>query len=186
MTDVALNGVRGREFGGFVLAVGLESRKAGVMARQVGVGGRLSGPVIFPPELTSKGNCISNQAKMVEGWSRGEREAFAKDGGFWGSEGVRRQVDDRNGGGVVGGGVIGGGGVVSGVGILGGLKFMRKFRRGVRGSGKVEVGGKRWFVGNKGWRGGKGVAKREAAASAEEIDTEIGKFVEFLLGEAIK
>ena len=42
---------------------------------------------------------------------------------------------------------------------------MRKFRRGVRGSGKVEVGGKRWFVGNKERRGGKGVAKREAAAS---------------------
>ena len=42
MTDVALNGVRRREFGGFVLAEGLESRKAGMMARQVGVGGRLS------------------------------------------------------------------------------------------------------------------------------------------------
>ena len=36
----------------------------------------------------------------------------------------------------------------------------------MRGSGKVEVGGKRCFVGNKGRRGGKGVAKREAAASA--------------------
>ena len=42
MNDVALNGVCRREFGGFVLAVGLESRKAGMMARQVGVGGRLS------------------------------------------------------------------------------------------------------------------------------------------------
>ena len=42
MTDVALNGVRRREFGGFVLAVGFNSRKAGMMARQVGVGSRLS------------------------------------------------------------------------------------------------------------------------------------------------
>ena len=32
---------------------------------------------------------------------------------------------------------------------------------------------------------GGGVAKGEAAASAEEIDTETGKFVKFLLGEAI-
>ena len=38
MTDVALNGVRRREFGGLVLAVGLESRKAGMIARQVTVG----------------------------------------------------------------------------------------------------------------------------------------------------
>ena len=38
MTDVALNGVHRREFGGFMLAVGLESRKAGMMDRQVGVG----------------------------------------------------------------------------------------------------------------------------------------------------
>ena len=96
MTDVVLNGVHRREFGEFVLAVGLESRKAGMMARQVGVGGRLSGPVIFPPELMSKGSCISNQAKMVEGWGRGEREAFAKDGSFRRSEGVRRQVHDRS------------------------------------------------------------------------------------------
>ena len=42
MTDVALNEVHRREFAGFMLAVGLESRKAGMMARQVGVGGRLS------------------------------------------------------------------------------------------------------------------------------------------------
>ena len=41
MTDVALNRVHRREFGGFVLAVGLESRKAGMMVRQVGAGGRL-------------------------------------------------------------------------------------------------------------------------------------------------
>ena len=61
---------------------------------------------------------------MVEGWGRGEREAFAEDGSFRGSEGVRRQVHDRSGG---------------SVGILGRLKFLRKFRRGVRGSGKVEV-----------------------------------------------
>ena len=78
--------------------------------------------MIFPPELTSKGSCISNQAKVVEGWGRGEREAFAKDGSFRGSEGVRRQVDDRSGG---------------GVGILGRLKFLRKFRRGVRGVGRL-------------------------------------------------
>ena len=125
--------------------------------------------MIFPPELTSKGCCISNQAKVVEGWGRGEREAFAKDGSFQGSEGVRRQVHDRSGG--DGGGVIGGRGVVGrgGVGILGRLKFLREFRRGVRGSGKVEVGGKRWFIGNKGRRGG----KREATASTEEMDAEI-------------
>ena len=41
MTDVALNGMRRRELGGFMLALGLESRKAGIMARQVGVGGML-------------------------------------------------------------------------------------------------------------------------------------------------
>ena len=57
-------------------------------------------------------------------------------------------------------------GIIDGVGILGRIKFLLKFRMGVRGSGKVEVGGKRWFVGNRGGR----VAKREAAASTEEID----------------
>ena len=93
---------------------------------------------------------------MVEGWGRGEREAFAKDRGFWGNEGVRRQVHDR-----------------SGIGILGRLKFLWKFRRGVRESGEVEVGGKRWFVGDKGPGDGKGVAKREAAASTEKINAEI-------------
>ena len=67
MTDVALNGVGGREFGGFVLAMGLESRKAGKMARQVGVSSWLGRPVIFPPELASKGCCISNHTKMAEG-----------------------------------------------------------------------------------------------------------------------
>ena len=72
------------------MAVGLELRKAGMMSRQVGVGSGLGGPVIFPPELASKGCCISNQAKMTEGWCRGEGEAFTKDGSFWGSEGMRR------------------------------------------------------------------------------------------------
>ena len=104
---------------------------------------------------------------MVEGWGRGGREAFAKDGSFRGSEGVRRHVHNRSGSGVVGGGGVV---VCGGVGILGRLKFLQKF---VRGSGKVEVGGKRWFVSNKEQRGGKGVAKREAVASTEEIDAEI-------------
>ena len=85
LTDVPFNGMGGRELGWLVLAVGLEPRKAGIMARQVGVGSGLGGPVIFPPELASKGCCIRNQAKMTEGWCRGEREAFAKDRSFRGS-----------------------------------------------------------------------------------------------------
>ena len=91
MTVVPFNGVGGGgEFGWLVLAAGLEPRKARMMARQVGVGSGLGGPVVFPPELAIKGCCFSNQAKMTEGWCRGEREAFAKEGNFWGSEGMRR------------------------------------------------------------------------------------------------
>ena len=63
MADVALNGLSGREFWGLVLAVG--------------VGSWLDGPVIFPPQLASKGCCNSNQAKMIEGWCRRKREVFA-------------------------------------------------------------------------------------------------------------
>ena len=43
-------------------------------------------------------------------------------------------------------GVVSGISVVGGVGIVGWLEFLWKFRRGVRGSGKIKVGGKRWFV----------------------------------------
>ena len=67
MADVTLNGVSGREFGGLVLAVGFEFRKAGMMASQVGVGSWLGGPMIFSPQLASKGCCISDQVKMIEG-----------------------------------------------------------------------------------------------------------------------
>ena len=35
------------------------------------------------------------------------------------------------------------------------------------------IGDLKWFVGNKGQRGGKEVVKREAPASTEEIDAEI-------------
>ena len=82
MADV----VSGREFEGFMLAVGFESRKAGMMASQVGVGSWLGGPVIFPSELASK--CINDQAKMIEGRCTGKREAFVKDGSFRGSHTV--------------------------------------------------------------------------------------------------
>ena len=87
MADVAINGVNGSEFGGLVLAVGFESRKAGMMASQVGVGSWLGGPVIFPPDLASKRCCISDQVKMTERWCRGKREAFAKDRIFQGVSG---------------------------------------------------------------------------------------------------
>ena len=38
------------------------------------------------------------------------------------------------------------------------LEFLRKFRRDVRGSGKIKVGDKRWFVSNmerEGWQKGR-------------------------------
>ena len=50
-------------------------------------------------------------------------------------------------------------------------KVLWKFRTVVRRSGKVEVGGKRWFFGNKGW--GWRWQEREAAASTDEIDAVI-------------
>ena len=87
-------------------------------------------------------------------------------------------------------GVVGGVSIVGGVGIVGRLEYVRKFWTGVRGCGKVKICGKvkvcdkTGFVSNKRRWGGKRVAKREAAASSEEIDAEIGKFVKFLLCDA--
>ena len=44
--------------------------------------GSLGRPVVFPSEVKGKGCCVNDQAKMIEGGCRGEREAFTEDGSF--------------------------------------------------------------------------------------------------------
>ena len=62
-------------------------------------------------------------------------------------------------------------GMVGGIGIVRRLEFVRKFWRGVRGCGKVKVCAKTGFVSNKGWWGGKRMAKRETAASRKRLES---------------
>ena len=52
------------------------------MGSLVGGGGGLGRPVVFPSEVTGKGCRISDQAKMIEGEARGEREVFTEDRSF--------------------------------------------------------------------------------------------------------
>ena len=62
--------------------MGFESEEARVVGSLIGGGGGLGIPVIFPSEVMGKGCRISDQAKMIEGGGRGEREAFTDDGSF--------------------------------------------------------------------------------------------------------
>ena len=61
-----------------MLAVGFESRWVVWLERGDGLGRQ----VVFPSEVTGKGCCVSDQAKMIEGGCGGEREAFTEDRSF--------------------------------------------------------------------------------------------------------
>ena len=64
----------GRKFRWLMITVGFESGEARVVGGLVGGGsGGLGRPVVFPSEVTGKGCCISDQAKMIEGGC-GEKE----------------------------------------------------------------------------------------------------------------
>ena len=68
-----------------MIAVGFElgeTRVVGGLVGGGGGGGGLGGQVVFPSEVTGKGCCVSDQAKMIEGGCMGEREAFTEDGSF--------------------------------------------------------------------------------------------------------
>ena len=53
-------------------------------------------PVIFPPDLACKGCCISNKVEMIGAGGGGKGEAFGKDRGFRGGEGMAGEIDDRD------------------------------------------------------------------------------------------
>ena len=63
-----------------MMAVGFELGEARVVGGLFGGGGGLGRLVVFPSEVTGEGCRISNQAKIIEGWCVGEREAFTEDG----------------------------------------------------------------------------------------------------------
>ena len=67
MGDVEFNGMSGRKFRWLMIAVGFESGEASVVGGLFGGGGGLGRPVVFPAEVTGKGCCVSDQAKMIEG-----------------------------------------------------------------------------------------------------------------------